>query len=98
MNISLLPLTFSPNKLIGINDKLRESVEKSYDLNRAAFYAYGSFLEYFNNNPLKRIFRTQMLDVQKLALSFGFTAPPRVKNGKFLTPTAQQTHRNNKKR
>ena len=37
-----------------------------------AFYAYGSFLKYFDNNPLKKIFLVQMLGVQKLALSFGF--------------------------
>jgi ATP-dependent RNA helicase DDX18/HAS1 len=89
--------SFSPNKFVGINDKLRDLVEKSYDFNRAAFYAYGSFINTFRANMLTRIFRTDQIDVEKLALSFGFTTPPRVKEGKFLTQKAQQEKRRQKK-
>ena len=31
-----------------------------------------------------------MIDVEKLAISFGFTTPPRVKGGKFLTLKGQE--------
>ena len=65
-------------------------MDKSYDLNRAAFFAYGSFINYFRANLLKKIFRTDQIDVAKLARSFGFTTPPRVKEGKFLTLQAQR--------
>lgn len=34
-------MIYSSNKFVGINDKIRELVDKSYDMNRAAFYAYG---------------------------------------------------------
>ena len=38
-----------------------------------------------------------MIDVEKLAISFGFTTPPRVKGGKFLTNTAQEKLKKKKK-
>ena len=72
-------MEFSHNKFVGINDKLRELVEQSYDLNRAGFYAYGSYINYYRANMLKKIFRTDQVDVTKLAKSFGFVTPPRVK-------------------
>lgn len=34
-------LEYSINKFVGINDKIRDFVDKSYDMNRAGFYAYG---------------------------------------------------------
>jgi hypothetical protein len=80
---------FSSNKLVGINDKLRELVETNYDLNRAAFYAYGSYINHFRANLLKKIFRTDQIDVAKLARSFGFATPPRLKEGAFLTAKAR---------
>ena len=83
-------MTFSANKFVGINDKIRELVEKSYDINRAAFYAYGAFINYYRANLLTRIFRTSQIDVERLARSYGFTTPPRVKEGNFLTKKAQK--------
>lgn len=88
--VSSTILDFSSNKFVGINDKLRSLVEQSYDINRAAFYAYGAYLNYFRGNLLKKIFRSDQIDVTKLASSFGFTTPPRVKEGKFLSIQAQK--------
>jgi ATP-dependent RNA helicase DDX18/HAS1 len=82
-------MEFSHNKFVGINDKLREFVEQSYDLNRKGFYAYGSYINYFRANLLKKIFRTDQINVGLLAKSFGFTTPPRVKEGNFLTEKAR---------
>ena len=47
-----------PNGLIGINRKLRDLVDQSYDMNRAAFYAYGAYLNNYRANMLKFIFKT----------------------------------------
>jgi len=90
--LSITPniLTYSPNKFVGINDKLREFVEQSYDLNRAGFYAYGAYLNYFRANLLKKIFRTDQINVAQLAKSFGYSTPPRVKEGTFLTEKARK--------
>ncbi len=57
ISINVTEKSFSVNKFVGINDKLKEVVDKSYDANRSAFYAYGSFLNYYRSNLLKRIFR-----------------------------------------
>ena len=51
-------MAYSPNKFVGINDKIRDLVDKGYDMNRAAFYAYGEFINVFRANLLKKIFRT----------------------------------------
>ena len=79
-----------------MNDKLRELVDKSYDLNRAAFYAYGSFLNSYRASLLKKIFRTGQINVEQLARSYGFTTPPRVKDGKFLKQKTQAKKQNQK--
>ena len=89
LSITAEQLEFSANKFVGINDKLRELVESNYDLNRAGFYAYGSYLDYFRTNLLKKIFITDQIEVNKLARSFGFTTPPRVKEGRFMTELAR---------
>jgi ATP-dependent RNA helicase DDX18/HAS1 len=65
--------------LVGINKKIRELVDQSYDMNRAAFYAYGAYLNNFRANLLKFIFKTEDINVAALAKSFGFNTPPRVK-------------------
>lgn len=77
--LTLTVTTYSPNSLVGINKKLRQLVDQSYDLNRGAFYAYGAYINNFRANLLKFIFKTEALDVAALAKSFGFTTPPRVK-------------------
>ncbi len=48
-------------------------------MNRAAFYAYGAYLNNFRANLLKFIFKTEDINVAALAKSFGFNTPPRVK-------------------
>ena len=96
LSITANILTYSPNKCVGINDKLREFVEQSYDLNRAGFYAYGAYINYFRANLLKKIFRTDQINVALLARGFGNTTPPRVKEGKFLTEKARKEQQTQK--
>lgn len=75
---------YENGKLVGINDKIKRLVDSNYDMNRAAFYAYGAYLNNFRANLLKLIFKTEAIDVNKLAQSYGFSVAPRVKEGKFL--------------
>lgn len=72
-------LEYSQNKFVGINDKIRDLVDQSYDMNRAGFYAYGEFINYFRANLLKKIFITESINVNDLGRSYGFTSAPRVK-------------------
>ena len=53
-------------------------------MNRGAFYAYGSYLNLINKNAMKRIMRTELVNVDKLARSYGFGIAPKVNTGKFL--------------
>lgn len=89
--VSPQQLRFNPNKLLPTESKLRHLVEGNYRLNRLAFYAYGSFLRHFAGNLLRATFRTELLDVAKVARSFGFAVPPRVtaESAKFLNKKTQ---------
>ena len=83
-------LNFNPHKFLMIQDKFLELVDSNYAINRQAFYAYGSFLQYFNNHLLKRVFRTDRLNVKNVGLGFGMAIPPKVNlEAKFLTQKAQ---------
>lgn len=97
-NLNVSEMAYSPNKFVGINDKIRDLVDKSYDMNRAAFYAYGEFINYHRANLLKKIFRTELLNLDDLARSYGFTSAQRVKEGTFLKPTAQKANKAEKRR
>ena len=82
--LNIVQIHYENGKLVGINDKIKRLVDSNYDMNRAAFYAYGAYLNNFRANLLKFIFKTEAIDVNKLALSYGFSTAPRVKEGKFL--------------
>lgn len=82
--VSIEKVNYASGKLVNINQKIHQFVDSSYDMNRAAFCAYGGYLNYFRENRLKLIFKTEAIDVNKLALSYGFSSAPRVKEGKFL--------------
>ncbi len=67
-------------------------------MNRAGFYAYGEFINYFRSNLLKKIFRTELINLDDLARSFGFPSAQRVKEGTFLKPSVQQSTKAEKRR
>lgn len=87
--LNIVQIHYENGKLVGINDKIKRLVDSNYDMNRAAFYAYGGYLNNFRANLLKFIFKTEAIDVNKLALSYGFSTAPRVKEGKFLKTKAR---------
>ena len=63
MEIEIVQTEYSPSKFVGINDKLKGFVDSNYDMNRGAFYAYGSYLNTIHKNPFKKIFRTELINV-----------------------------------
>jgi ATP-dependent RNA helicase DDX18/HAS1 len=81
---------YSTNSFVGVNSKLKDLVDKSYDMNRSAFYAYGAYINNFRANLLKFIFKTEAINVAALSKSFGFATPPRVRDGKFLKVEARK--------
>lgn len=66
-------------------------------MNRAGFFAYGEYINYFRANLLKKIFITQLINVNDLGRSFGFASAPRVKEGSFLTVEARKKKNQEKK-
>lgn len=90
LSLQMTELSFNPHKFLMVEDKFLELVDSNYAINRQAFYAYGSFLQYFNGHLLKRIFRTDRLNVKNVGLGFGMPIPPKVNlEAKFLTQKAQ---------
>ena len=53
-------------------------IERNYYLNCSAKDGYRSFLQAYASHKQRDIFDVNQLDLQKVALSFGLTAPPRV--------------------
>lgn len=89
--IDIVEMKFNHHKLLAVDSRLLKLTETSYQINRMAFYAYGSYLQYFHSNLLRGIFKTEVLDVRKVAVGFGFSVPPRVKmeTAVFLNKKAQ---------
>lgn len=98
--LTLECMRFNHHKLVPTEHKLGKLVETSYQINRQAFYAYGSFLSYFAGNMITSVFKTSLLDVGKLAKGFGFAVPPRVKAeaATFLNKKAQDRLKHQKRK
>lgn len=82
--LELLHVEYSPSKFAGVNGKIRDLVDSNYDMNRGAFYAYGAYVNNVGKSEIKKIFRTELINVDALAKGFGFPVGPRVKGGTFL--------------
>eukprot|EP00126_Sphaerothecum_destruens_P007866 Sdes_comp20018_c0_seq2m12727 len=69
---------FPLNKLANVQSQLEKLIEKNYYLHRSAKDGYRSYLQAYASHSHKTIFLVEKLDLQKVALSFGFSVPPNV--------------------
>lgn len=69
---------FPESKLANVQDQFNKLVEGNYFLNSSARDAYKSYLHAYMSHSLKDVFDINEIDLQKAALSFGLTVPPRV--------------------
>ncbi|MCO5583988.1 hypothetical protein L7F22_037906 [Adiantum nelumboides] len=69
---------FPENKIANVQSQLEKLVEKNYYLHQSARDAYRSYILAYNSHAMKEIFNVHRLDLQAVALSFGFTCPPKV--------------------
>lgn len=53
-------------------------IERNYYLNCSAKDAYRSYLQAYASHKQRELFDVNQLDLQKIATSFGLSAPPRV--------------------
>lgn len=76
--VPLNEFAFPTNKLANIQSQLEKLIEKNYYLHKSAREGYRSYLQSYASHSHKNIFNVQKLDLQKVALAFGFTVPPTV--------------------
>lgn len=76
--VSLNEYEFPENKVANVQSQLTKLVEKNYYLNKSARDAYRSYLLAYASHSHKEIFNVHELDLQAVALAFGFSVPPRV--------------------
>ncbi|XP_062611076.1 uncharacterized protein LOC134272917 [Saccostrea cucullata] len=76
--VPLNEFDFSWSKISNIQAQLEKLIEKNYFLHKSAQEAYKSYIRAFASHSLKNIYDVNSLDLQKVALSFGFRNPPYV--------------------
>ncbi|GAB6027533.1 ATP-dependent RNA helicase ddx18 [Chamberlinius hualienensis] len=76
-----VPLTefeFSWAKISDIQLELEKLITKHYFLHLSAKEAYKAYVRSYASHHLKQIFDVETLDLEKVAISFGFKVPPAV--------------------
>lgn len=56
--------------------QMEKLISKNYFLNQSAKEAFKAYVRAYDSHQLKTIFDVATLDLNKVALSFGFTVPP----------------------
>lgn len=56
--------------------QLEKLIEKNYFLHKSAQEAYKAYVRAYDSHSLKQIYSVNNLDLNKVALSFGFKVPP----------------------
>lgn len=76
--VPLNEFEFSWSKISDIQLQLEKLIGTNYFLNVSAKEAYKSYVRAYDSHHLKTIFDIDTLDLEKVALSFGFRVPPAV--------------------
>jgi ATP-dependent RNA helicase DDX18/HAS1 len=69
---------FDFSKLAAIQSQLEKLVSTNYFLNSSAKAGYKGYVSAYASHALKDVFNVHALDLARVALSFGFSVPPRV--------------------
>ncbi|KAH7648916.1 DEAD DEAH box ATP-dependent RNA helicase [Cryptosporidium bovis] len=78
MKIPLNEYMFCKNKVANVQNQLERLIEKNYHLHCSARDAYRAYLHSYASHALKDAFNVYSLDLQQIAVSFGFNTPPKV--------------------
>ncbi|XP_066515484.1 ATP-dependent RNA helicase DDX18 [Hoplias malabaricus] len=76
--VPLSEFDFSWSKISDIQSQLEKLIEKNYYLHKSSQEAYKSYVRAYDSHSLKQIYNVQTLNLQQVALSFGFKVPPYV--------------------
>nr|XP_056717140.1 ATP-dependent RNA helicase DDX18 [Euleptes europaea] len=74
--VPLNEFEFSWTKISDIQSQLEKLIEKNYFLHKSAQEAYKAYIRAYDSHSLKQIYSVNNLDLNKVALSFGFKVPP----------------------
>ncbi|XP_015261791.1 PREDICTED: ATP-dependent RNA helicase DDX18 [Gekko japonicus] len=74
--VPLNEFEFSWSKISDIQSQLEKLIEKNYFLHKSAQEAYKAYVRAYDSHSLKQIYSVSNLDLNKVALSFGFKNPP----------------------
>jgi ATP-dependent RNA helicase DDX18/HAS1 len=86
---------FPLNKLANVQQQLEKLMSKNYYLHKSAREAYRSYIQAYSQHSLKHVFDVHQLQVQNVAKSFGFDAPPAVQLKVSLKSTKSDKHKIN---
>ncbi|KAK6171509.1 hypothetical protein SNE40_019685 [Patella caerulea] len=76
--VQLNEFEFSWSKIANIQPQLEKLISQNYFLNKSAKEGYKGFVGSYAAHAHRDIFDVQSLDLQKVALSYGFSVPPYV--------------------
>ncbi|XP_041354908.1 ATP-dependent RNA helicase DDX18-like [Gigantopelta aegis] len=76
--VPLNEFEFSWSKISDIQPQLEKLISQNYFLHKSAQEAYKSYVRSYASHSLKNIYNVNTLDLNKVALSFGFQVPPYV--------------------
>ena len=71
-------LTHTAHTYTHTHTQLEKLIAKNYYLHRSARDGYRSYLQAYASHSLKSVFNVELLDLQRVAKSFGFSNPPSV--------------------
>jgi ATP-dependent RNA helicase DDX18/HAS1 len=74
---------FPANKVANVQSQLENLVATRHYIHQSAKDAYRSYLQAYASYSTKAIFDINKLDLVKIAKSFGFTVPPKVRSCMF---------------
>jgi len=92
--VPLNEFEFSWSKIANIQSQLERLIQKNYFLHKSSQEAYKSYIRAYASHSLKSIFNVETLDLEKVALSFGFTVPPHVDLNVHSKKASKMTRRN----
>jgi len=76
--VPLNEYSFPVDKVANVQSQLEKLLQKNYFLHQSARDGYRSYLQSYASYSLKNVFNVNVLDLAKVAKSFGFAVPPRV--------------------
>ena len=76
---------FPTSKLANVQTQFEKLIAKNYFMHRLSREAYRSYLHAYSSHSLKDCFDVNDLDLQKVAVSYGLHAPPRVNLSKTFS-------------